>query len=297
MEKELKDIYFKNIEYLKNKNEKWIEFFDDVGYSLKNIEFFKTEKREISARVKENGKDILLSSSISPQEEGKIFLEDLDNERKYNFVILGIGTGNILNAILSKFKDSEILIIEPRKDIFQTFLSINELNEEYEKVKFIVSQNEEIVSLFFLYILKDTLFSNRELKIYVNPNLFFNFDIYRKYFKKIKDAFYSYSLNLGTRIGFRNYHFRNTILNLKNWANSVGIKAFKSKFRNFPGLAIASGPSLDKTIDYIKEFKNKALIIAAPTSLKPLIEKGIKPEIVASVDPQPITYEQFKGLD
>lgn len=289
--------YYKNIEYLKRENEKWDEFFKDLNFPPENIEFLETNTGEFSAKVKLNGKNIFLSSSVSPEKEGKILLEDINNEKKYNFVILGIGTGNILNEILSRFNDMDILVIEPKKEIFQTFLSLNNFDEKYEKVKFIISENENVISLYFLETLRNTLFSQRELKIYINPNLYYNFEIYKRIFKILKDSLNSFSLNLSTRISFRNYHFRNTILNLKKWGNSPGIKNFKNKFKNFPGLAIASGPSLDKVIDYVKEFKNKSVIICAPTSLKPLIKKGIKPDIVASVDPQPITYHQFENVD
>jgi len=292
MEELIKENYYKNIDFLVKKNEKWKEFFNNINFPPKNIIFFKTEIGEISSKIKINEENyLLLASSYSPSIESKIILNGTDE--KYNFLIIGLGVGNILNEIISKFPESEIIVFEPKKEIFQTFLSLNKLDEKYDKVQFIISENIIPIYEFF----RNSLYSGRQIKIYINPNLFFNFQIYNKIFKDINDAFNSIRLNLSTIVSFRDYHFRNTILNLKYWINSGKVKSFKNKFKGIPGLAVASGPSLDKTIDYIKYFKNKSLIISAPTSLKPLINKGIKPDIVASVDPQPITIEQFKDVD
>jgi hypothetical protein len=292
MEELIKENYYKNVDYLVKKNSKWKEFFDSLTFPPENIIFFKTEKNEISSKLKINEKDyLLISSSYSPSIESEIVLNGIDG--KHNFLIIGIGTGNILNSIINKFPESEVIAIEPKKEIFQTFLSLNKLDERYDKVKFIISENIIPIYEFF----RNSLYSGRQIKIYINPNLFFNFEIYNKIFKNINDTFNGIRLNLSTMVSFRNYHFGNTILNLKYWLNSGKVKSFKDKFKGITGLAVASGPSLDKTIEYIKDFKNRSLIICAPTSLKPLINKGIRPDIVASVDPQPITIEQFKDVD
>ena len=292
MEELIKENYYKNVDYLVKKNSKWKEFFDSLTFPPENIIFFKTEKNEISSKLKINEKDyLLISSSYSPSIESEIVLNGIDG--KHNFLIIGIGTGNILNSIINKFPESEVIAIEPKKEIFQTFLSLNKLDERYDKVKFIISENIIPIYEFF----RNSLYSGRQIKIYINPNLFFNFEIYNKIFKNINETFNGIRLNLSTMVSFRNYHFRNTILNLKYWLNSGKVKSFKDKFKGITGLAVASGPSLDKTIEYIKDFKNRSLIICAPTSLKPLINKGIRPDIVASVDPQPITVEQFKDVD
>ena len=51
-----------------------------------------------------------------------------------------------------------------------------------------------------------------------------------------------------------------------------------------PAIVVAAGPSLNKNIDELKRAKGKAFIIAVDTAIKPLLKKGIIPDMFAIVD-------------
>lgn len=63
-----------------------------------------------------------------------------------------------------------------------------------------------------------------------------------------------------------------------------------------PAVVIAAGPSLDACIDPLKTFSSKACLIAVDTALKPLMEQGIVPHFVVSVDPWEQNFEKFESL-
>ena len=54
--------------------------------------------------------------------------------------------------------------------------------------------------------------------------------------------------------------------------------------RDMPAIVVAAGPSLNKNIDELKRAKGKAFIIAVDTAIKPLLKKGIIPDMFAIVD-------------
>jgi len=51
-----------------------------------------------------------------------------------------------------------------------------------------------------------------------------------------------------------------------------------------PCIIVSAGPSLSRNIDKIKAMKGRAVIIAVQTSLKPLMQRGIVPDFVTSLD-------------
>ena len=66
----------------------------------------------------------------------------------------------------------------------------------------------------------------------------------------------------------------------------------------YPAFIVSAGPSLDKNIDMLKEVKGRGMIMAVDTAIKPLLKKGIVPDIVASVDPhKPLELFQYRGTE
>lgn len=90
---------------------------------------------------------------------------------------------------------------------------------------------------------------------------------------------------------------RNRLCNLSAYVHSVGLKEFQNKFkeiyRNKPAVIVSSGPSLDKNIQYLKEYQDKALILSCDGSLATLERHGIKAHVVGSVERGYRTYEVF----
>ncbi len=80
---------------------------------------------------------------------------------------------------------------------------------------------------------------------------------------------------------------RNVIANEFKIRNSKGVNWLFEKMKGIPTILVGAGPSLDKNIDLLKECKNKAVIIACSSALKPMLEKDIIPDIVFVTDSKP----------
>src|SRR5690606_5350222 len=78
--------------------------------------------------------------------------------------------------------------------------------------------------------------------------------------------------------------FRNVIENLAFIEQTPGIDRLQNQFRNIPAIVIATGPSLTKSLPLLKELQNKALLLSVDASFKILLENGIVPHFVASLE-------------
>ncbi|WP_212593177.1 motility associated factor glycosyltransferase family protein [Shewanella intestini] len=81
-------------------------------------------------------------------------------------------------------------------------------------------------------------------------------------------------------------------LQFKNLAdNLLPASILKGKFNKETAIIIGGGPSLDLHIQWLKNHQTKLIIIVASRVAGKLTKYGIIPDIVVSVDPQPISYE------
>ena len=89
----------------------------------------------------------------------------------------------------------------------------------------------------------------------------------------------------------------NTLRNLPHMINAPDVGELKDKFKDIPFILIGAGPSLDESIDFLKEVKNKAIIVASNTPYRKLINNGIRPHLVVTADPMRPTLSGFHNVN
>ena len=68
------------------------------------------------------------------------------------------------------------------------------------------------------------------------------------------------------------------------FAFGSSLSAIRDEYKNRPFVWVASGPSLDKNFNYLKEVNDRAVIICADSALKKLLGEGIIPHIVVALE-------------
>jgi len=312
------DFYKKNMRILKSKNKvlyNKIVKFDNSGslnfnYSdgtqitifdmNKNVKIYleKSKSGNYTIRVKFQNKDIYIHSKYYPLKEATKQIKELKPQDKQQIFALGFGLGYHLNELIKKNKYEKVIIIEPYISIFYTALKYVDLSDLLKSKNVIYLIGEDISSLFdvirtyySLSLEKDIEFLEQKAEV----NLFKN--EYKKIYNKIKEGINYKKSSLVTDINSAKKWRRNIIHNIPYIMDHPKVSNFFNSFKNIPAICVAAGPSLDKNIDQLKNAKNKALIICVGTSLKPLLEKGIEPDIVVSVDGNLANYKHFEGIE
>jgi hypothetical protein len=80
---------------------------------------------------------------------------------------------------------------------------------------------------------------------------------------------------------------RNLLFNVPTVIDSRPFTSLANKFKDVPAFVVLAGPSLKNNREKLKEVKGKALIIAVDTSLRPLLDIGVVPDIVVTHDANP----------
>lgn len=91
--------------------------------------------------------------------------------------------------------------------------------------------------------------------------------------------------NAEARRKFGGRYLLNTLGNLAALATEADAGQLDSAGLQVPAVVVGAGPSLDLALPALREAQHAALIIAADTTLRPLLDAGVVPHLVVAVDP------------
>ena len=99
-------------------------------------------------------------------------------------------------------------------------------------------------------------------------------------------------VNLRTGINLQ----ENTFENMVHMATSPDVGELAGKFKDTPFILVGAGPSLDDSIDFLKEVQDRAIIVTSNSPFRKLINSGIKPHLVVTADPLEPTLAGFQNV-
>jgi hypothetical protein len=99
-------------------------------------------------------------------------------------------------------------------------------------------------------------------------------------------------VNLRTGINLQ----ENTLENMPHMATSPDVGELAGHFHDIPFILVGAGPSLDESIDFLREVQDKAIIVTSNSPYRKLINSGIKPHMVVTADPLSPTLAGFQNV-
>lgn len=209
------------------------------------------------------------------------------------FIFFGTGLGLHIPAIAEKIKGSVYFIVEDDLELFR--LSLMCMN--YKKIA-------QTAKLFFAVFEDDTDYAHTA-ESFLKEQYYLNH--YIKYFQLLshsEDKANKFYLALSSQPDLKflfNDYLTNLIRPLEVISQDYNIlsREFNFKkgfFHNKPFMLIASGPSLQKNIEFLKEHAQNFIIVAASSSLSYLEQNDIQPQIVLHLDPFDPSIQSFTRL-
>jgi hypothetical protein len=91
---------------------------------------------------------------------------------------------------------------------------------------------------------------------------------------------------------------RNLMHNVDHYVGGSGAAELKDAAAGFPAVVVSAGPSLKKNLHLLvrRGVRDRCLIIAVQTTLKPLLEAGVRPHFVTALDYHEISRRFYEGL-
>lgn len=281
IKKNLKAYPIEFLDILKNKN-------DNLDISLELIE---TKSKKYSAKVFKDNKSIFLHSAYDPEKEAETLIKEIEKDLDLAF-IFGIGAGYLINAL--KKLNVAVAVIEPSIKFFNLLIDNFKLDKILEdNITFFIGGDdiEDIEKFISLTNTKKVkFFITRSYSVLFNEEALF-------YQQKVLSIVDKKIININTIARFDKLWAYNIASNVVEISTHYGVNKFFNKYKNIPAVIVSAGPSLEKNITKLKEMKNKALIIAVDTAMKPLYSRNISPHFVITIDPQKKNSKYFRNVN
>ncbi|MBU3160084.1 DUF115 domain-containing protein [Clostridium frigoris] len=253
---------------------------------------YKTLDGHYVSKIKKDNVDYFLGNRGNYQEDIDNLIKNVSDLRFDSIIIIfGLDTGEYLNDLYKLMCDkNKVVIFEPNKEIFLKNKKISN-----EKVALVFFEEDKIKSQLYSFI-NSSSFNNLYVHAFGNYSEIYE-EEYNFFIETLDCAFHTASSSITISNRFREVFIKNLICNLDIINQSTGINSFEGKNKNVPAFIVSAGPSLEKNIDDMvknKELVEKSIVVAGSRTLKTLLENGIKPDLLVSIDPIDDNYEMMK---
>lgn len=242
---------------------------------------------------------LMLYDNDSPFNYCKTYFEELNIKYAPVVVFLGFGLGYHLylfsKMYANRLGSKKILVFEEDISLFRLALEMVDLEVFIRNpdIYFFVGDEPE-KSLFKIrreILAEDHHIYMRSFKVIPLPShISLDSEYYTRVVKTVKNASCQMMITAGNDPMDSLLGMENIFGNLENIVSHPGINLLYEKFKGMPAVTVASGPSLNKNMHLLRELRDRALIICCDASLKPLMNRGIRPHIV-------VTMERTDGTD
>ena len=211
-------------------------------------------------------------------------------------IVLGFGLGYAVCALAAKFPQRPIIVVEKNAGMIKKALEVLDLGRLFSENRLVFvlgGSGDGITGALSLFA---GLSGAAPFVIYNRALMDMNRDWYTAVEGRIGTWYSRADINRATRNRFGRRWVRNLSKNLTSMRDIPGISRLEGILSNgdIPVFLAAAGPGLDAAGSILGQIFERCIIVAVDTSLRFLLDRGIDPDFVVSVDPQ---YWNFRHLD
>ncbi|MFT5836433.1 MAG: hypothetical protein ACI9RG_001339 [Sulfurimonas sp.] len=292
-------IYENNLLAL-SKNDKVLkETLQEISTNT-NFEVFLAQDASVDST---NIIDLRDSTSIYKTQANQEIRKKLQEFQEYeNYPYLyffGIGNGSFYKKLLEKKNHQCIMIFEPEIELIYIALNLIDFSKEIIETRLVINLSSTIDNA---YLLKSFLNNS---KFYLKVHKFHIYsEFYDKYMDEINrinssmiDGLRQALVTLGNDVDDLLMGLEQSLNNFPNMIKSATLQELIEKSSNTKlAVIVATGPSLEKQLPLLKEMQEHITILSLDASFRILVNYGIKPDIVFSLERIKFVEDFFKDI-
>lgn len=243
-------------------------------------------------KIKKDDKYYFLGDKNNYKKNIDDILDNIDDLKFDSIIIIfGSDTGEYIDKIKEHTcKNNKILIFEPNKEVFLKNKGLSN-----DKLAILLFDEKEIRNQLYS-VINISNFNNLYVSTFGNYEEIYKQE-YAYFIENLDLVFYTSLACISIANRFREEFISNFICNLNSINESTSINSCEEKNSNVPAFIVSAGPSLEKNINDMvdnKDLIEKSVVISGSRTLKTLLNNGIKPDYLLSIDPVDYNYEMIK---
>ena len=241
-----------------------------------------------------------LASLHQPRVEATQWAQRVDPAETACVLVLGFGVGHHVEALLERLKRTGVILVhEPDVARLRTILSTIDCSGWMDPkfLRWITDVEDEAQFARCFNDIETQMVAGTKILEHA-PSLHGFEAEARAIGARLTDAVNSARTTMTTTLMRSSGTVRNELLNVDHYALGSGIEELSGHARGRLGVVVSAGPSLQRNIDLLgrKGVRDRCMIIAAQTTLRPLLDAGIRPHFVTALDYHHISKRFYEGL-
>ena len=241
-----------------------------------------------------------LASRHAPGEEADRLVNGLDIRECATACVLGFGLGHHIERIAKSINTTGVVIVfEPDLSFLKAVLSIID-----------ITQWAKLTSVFIVTDPDDSVGTSKQLehlepmlmlgtKFIEHPQSMHRLGESSARFTSMFTAIVSNArMTVVTTLGRSAETIGNILANYDHYALGSGLNDLRGIAKGRLGIVVSAGPSLRRNIHELAlpGVRDRCVIIATQTTLRPLLDAGVKPHYVTALDYHAISSRFYEGL-
>ena len=237
--------------------------------------------------INRDGRDFPMHSLFDPFKEGQKLIATYP--LKGMKIFFGLAGGYQIRPFLA---DSKILIIDPDESLLMSLLTELDFHDllSHSQVYLLCRPDHKTLSSWLKGLYNPLLDGNFQV---IPHRAYIEKDVFLPYERMIKSILEEISSDCSTQKRLGRQWQRNIILNLSRVCRSPFTPDLIQGFDR--AVITAAGPGLEREMDGLSRRSPGTFLLSVDTALPALLEKGIVPDGVITIDPQAIGYLHFMG--
>ncbi len=226
---------------------------------------------------------VYVHSKYDPKREAAGVLKEQDLEGITAAVFFGFGLGYMVECFLDLHPGIPALVVEPDMPFFLAALASRDLTHIIcsDLVDFLIGTDPDPLAARLEQLPAAGLHVVRLRSVYDKDKDFY------EHVDTLLQSFAARKLvNISTMDRFGKLWVRNLFQNVDILLRFPGVRSLEGLFQGIPALTLSAGPSLDEVLPSIQALKQRMLLVAVDTALKPCLACGVEPDFLLVVDPQ-----------
>lgn len=232
----------------------------------------------------DGGGRLRLISARDPEAEAAAWMTRIGlDDRDATVILVGGGLGYIVDVIERRNLPARVVVIEPEPELAGRLLARRDWRAAIDERRLAVIAGPTFDGLVAV---AQQMPGVDAASIHVHPVLERAWPtLVREARAAAERLRFEAAANQEARRTLMAGYMRQTLANATRIAREGDAASLVGRFPGLPAIVVAAGPSLDRNIHDLHLVRDRALIVACDTALRPLLSVGIEPDLVVAIDP------------
>ncbi len=239
-------------------------------------------------------------SQYNPVKEALKWRESIDEQAHAveHIIVYGLGFGYHLEAMLEAYPNKKFYVYEPEIQFLLAAMECRDLRSvmRHPGIAIFAVGDDIMIRAEMLRGVFRGITGSLECVVPTPYQRIYPERIY-DFSELIVRIASEYRSALATVTHFQKEWTENLIINMERNLRTPPFTGLKGKCSGVPAIIVGSGPSLNDSIEILAKLRDHALIIASGSSIQALLNQGIEPHLVVSMDPGEPNRRVFADLD